>query len=226
MDGEAWTYELDDGAPVNPTLHGTGNVTVIPSTTSSRVPFGDVTSNFAEYYAPFLDNGDLKSPDRYRRSRFSPNRPPCNGAVKRSLWNKDLPPMAPIMQTAPSSLDERLQPSERDVSPTRHALRTLSVVGIPDACPAKGNPSDGIDGASGLACRLSVSNCHIAINREAPVHNGTFAVDLGSNHESVDESLPPRPSEEVASNEEADENAFATLRNPDALTLGAVVRVA
>ncbi|GLI59594.1 hypothetical protein VaNZ11_001523, partial [Volvox africanus] len=173
MDGKAWTYELDDGAPVNPSLHGTGNVTVNSGTASSRVPFGDVTSNFAEYYAPFHDNGELKSPDRYRRSRFSPCRPPGNGAVKRSLWNKDLPPLPPIMQTVPSSLDDGLQPSKRDASPTRHALRTLSIVGIPNACPAKGSYCDQIDGASSLVFRLSVSDGHVAVGREASVHMGS-----------------------------------------------------
>ncbi|GIL58706.1 hypothetical protein Vafri_13711 [Volvox africanus] len=219
MDGEAWTYELDDGAPVNPSLHGTGNVTVNSGTTSSRVPFGDVTSNFAEYYAPFHDSGELKSPDRYRRSRFSPNRPPGNGAVKRSLWNKDLPPLPPVMQTV---LDDRLQTPEQDASPTRHALRTLSIVGIPNACPEKGSYGDQVDGTSSVVCRFSVADGQVAIGREATVHKNSFAADLSSNHESIGESLP----EEVAPFAEADENEFITLHNSGGLTPGAVVRVA
>jgi hypothetical protein len=93
-----WTYELDDGAPVNSSLHGPGAQLSAPVAPGPRMPFGDVTLNFAEYYAPFLDSAaDLKSPDRNGRrlgaSRFSPNRPPGSGAAKKLVWNKDLPPL-------------------------------------------------------------------------------------------------------------------------------------
>ncbi|PNH10711.1 hypothetical protein TSOC_002508 [Tetrabaena socialis] len=134
-----FAYELDDGAPVSAFLHGAGECSTQqagPSAVAARRPFGDVTSNFTEFYAAALAAAaELKSPPR-PGSRFaigSPTRAAPGSAAKR-LWSTELPPLPRPALAGGSSAQrvaaalEAARPTGSgqegsNTTPTRHAAR-------------------------------------------------------------------------------------------------------
>ncbi|GFR41948.1 hypothetical protein Agub_g2743 [Astrephomene gubernaculifera] len=154
-DNTKWAYELDDGAPVSACLHGqvADAITGMPepelgsASAAIRRPFGDVTSNFAEFYA-FAYASDMKSPDTKPKSmlglRFSPNRPP--GSAAKRLWSTELPPLprpaggnARITASVLAPVRAHTQPQDGSSSPTRHS--TLATGGPAATSDAYDSPT-------------------------------------------------------------------------------------
>lgn len=106
IDDPVSAYDFDDGAPVSSNLHDFDAEAPADSLTDNDVParraFGDVTSNFSDFYASFLANAtDIKTPERNKRfstSRFSPNRPV---SAAKLLWSTELPPLPPTNAIMP-----------------------------------------------------------------------------------------------------------------------------